>query len=357
MDAESGFFKLRPDELKLIFEQLEPKSVANLCNSSSTLRDFCNRYNIWQKVSGAFDILDGNTLALTQVYSEPYQVVAFCNLNPGFRRNCNKPGFWPAMLRAHYPDVQIANNTTEAARQAYLENTTITFLVDVDVFGDNPGLTNSEGVRFDAMEYYGDIQTDDPVLDATLVPNGDWNDEGTLGLKMMAIYWDYDEVWVSSTSDYQGISLSAFANRHEAILDLVNSFDFNSSGLMNTGIDITSEEDGLDIVRVPSGPDYNEMYFNLYAERDLGDGFVELTLVNQRTWDRLHDSGYPQFVAGETVAQAKQRIYDYIELNRFFMWGVDFGGDIVNTEYTEIMQVFKVRLIKTIDPELELDQF
>ena len=110
--APNDLLFLRPDELKLIFARLNPKDVVSLCNTSPGLRRFCDRYNIWKQASGEFARLDGNTLALVQQDLQPYQVVAFCNLNPGFRRNCNKPGFWPAMLRKHYPNVQVENNTT-----------------------------------------------------------------------------------------------------------------------------------------------------------------------------------------------------------------------------------------------------
>ena len=342
-----SLLSLNRDELKLIFRELEPEAVVRLCNSSKRLRDFCNRYNMWRFATGEFSKLDGNTLALIQLDAEPYQVVMFCNLNAGFRRICNKSGFWQTMLRQHYPKITPSSNTIELNRQLYLENTTITFLLHADIYGDNPGHQDHYGRVFNSLEYFGLL---DQIQEATLVPNGDWDDQGDVTLKLSAIYWDYETVWVAARSDWNGIEVEAFDTKANAIQAFIDSGD----------VDFLSKyfEERL----VSSDEADPNLYFNLYLS-DIGlaggldEGEARITLTKQAVWDRVFQAGYPQLVADETWQQAEQRVYDYIDRNGFFLRGVDFSDPTHDPANITSFQVFQVRLIKNIDPRLELYQF
>jgi hypothetical protein len=339
-----SFDILNRDELVLIFKNLDPKSVVNLCNSSSKFRNFCNRNNIWYLAMGELSKLDGPNLARIQQYSEPYQVVMFCNLNPGFRRLCNRDGFWDEMIKYHYPNIHVP---IEQSRRAYLENTTITFLLEYSPFGEVT-ITNHEGIEFTKFEDFKNT--------TYLVPNGDWsNGENTIGLEIPAIHWDREYIWVAAKSNINGLNVSAFTSKEDAVRSFTSNFT-NFKDLGYLAQDYLNEISDLEMNLIYNDSDLNiEKYFNLFNyDEDQRIAYF----IPQSEFDKLHKMGYPQFVEYESLAQAQERLYQYIMRNNFFSYGikVDFTSN-QDPAMVEFFQVFEVRLIKELDPTLELDEY
>jgi hypothetical protein len=333
---DSSLLNLDKDSLSLIFEELNPLSVIRLCSSSKKLREFCDRYNKWTLVSGQFEKMSGDTLFAIQKHMEPYQVVTFCGSSPGFTRVCNRGNFWTSILRHHY------GIDSQNARRTYLELTNLLFLINMDEYKTKK-VTDDLGHTFNITENFDDHT-------ARLVPFSDSSVvEGVVGLLLKGTEFMRERVWVGVITSNNSPNVKAYRTKEDAIRDFVETHgtpeDFMN---MIELLDAENIPEDWVIRNYPIGKsdDIFRNYFNAYNMEPLDDSTENVTFVSQSGLDRLASMGYPQFMAGETIEEARERLYDYINRNGFFFWGGNFSDPNIDPYYIKTFQVFEVKLDK-----------
>jgi hypothetical protein len=288
-------------------------------------------------VSTVFD-LNSDSLANLQKHQPSYQVVIFCHSNPDLVKLCNRGNFWRNMLRYHYPDIEAKD-----ARRAYLENTPILFVINYNGY-DIRWMKDNLGHQIPIYEEF--------ESDAYLIPEAKINQEDWIQLYIKGSEFMRNNVWVGILTKFRSEEAKAYATKKDAILEFVEGLD----GMFFYDLleyAFTDTEEDL-VTRQYSWDEPQENYenaFNIYSdpvgiETDEGT-MIEVQLIPQDVMDRLYKMGYPQFHDGDTLEEVRQILYDYIDQNGFFCWGVDFtkGEKIDNTD-VKTFYVFEVNLIK-----------
>tara|TARA_R110001632_G_scaffold64406_1_gene153076 strand:+ start:1087 stop:2133 length:1047 start_codon:yes stop_codon:yes gene_type:complete len=343
---EDTFFKLNNDVLKLLFKRLDPKSIVNLCNSSSIFRDYCNQKDFFAYNTGDYEKMDADSLSSIMKFLKPEDVVMFCVTNYGFRKLCNQGNFWNNVLNYHY---NITNVSNVEAKKLYLEKTMMTIVAPFEVFGQRK-LVNMYGVKFDIMEDFEKMGNESFLINSRGEEN--WEDEDTIKFTIPASMITQKEISVSVNYSYDSDKLIVkyHKNISEAVREFVDSFkrdDFiemfdmsDRSGKKysesNFVEKIYDNEDDI--------PKHLISYF--YIGTNMETGKITATFFSQSVLNKIVKMGYPSFRANETLDQSKERLYDYIIKHKFLYRDMDFS-EVPQEDYRRFQVVnLKLNLFK-----------
>jgi hypothetical protein len=295
------------------------------------------------KSTEQFERMGTDELALLMSNVKPFEVVIFCNSSTKHSRLCDRGNFWQKILRYHYKGIE---NGKEEARHVFEMMTDTHFSLEFDNEGSRT-VEDSLGHQIQIVEKF--------ERKAYLVPTDNFYAAQTSAKNAYA--WQFTDltvngelfkrkkVWVRGYGDISTTEAHAYESKDEAIRSFVRQWDrrdFLTLFDMVEEIMLEGREyDPEDVEEIMN------TYFNVYGHQiEEGAEKLEVYFTPQIVMDKLFDMGYPQFVDGETLEEARQRLYDYIDENGFFYWGVDFRADDT-AEKSKGIQIFEVELVKT----------
>lgn len=304
------------------------------------------------KSTEQFEKLGTDELALLMSNVKPYEVVIFCNSSQKHSRLCDKGKFWQKILNYHYPEIQIKHNF-----QLAFESLTDThFSLGFDnsesrTVEDNFGHQIQIVEIFERKAYL--VPTDNFYLAQKRV--SEWQ---FLDLAVNGTLFKREKVWVKSYGDISTTEVHAYESKDKAIksfvenwdiLDFLNLFELAKELMLEEGLDEEEISDSIREYDIEDVEDVEEVIKTYFNARDSllieEEQKIKVYFVSQIVMDKLFNMGYPQFVDGETLEEARQRLYEYIDENEFFYWGINFSSND-SVENVRGIQIFEVELIK-----------